>query len=214
MRFAHIWVIKDERLDDWPPTGQLQLEGLVYDHFDDDSPLDVNDRLAWLRRQYATKKTQARARHRSLLARVSRPRRSCRPQVSGLFADDRSTAGAEWKHRTTKVGHTTQRRYSGQLRRARHDARTSNGACPNRPAGTDDSPVTAEKRTAAKQAKKLTPATPPPKPPRLPQKPRRRTNTQCRSTARRRRLARPGRPPLHHAAVHAIGFRLSRHRAG
>ncbi len=53
MRFAHIWVIKDERLDDWPPAGQLQLEGLVYDHFDDDSPLDVNDRLAWLRRQYA-----------------------------------------------------------------------------------------------------------------------------------------------------------------
>jgi hypothetical protein len=28
------------------------LEGLVYDHFDDDSPLDVTDRLAWLRRQY------------------------------------------------------------------------------------------------------------------------------------------------------------------
>ena len=53
MRFAHIWVIKDERLDDWPPAGQLQLEGLVYDHFDDDSPLDVHDRLAWLRRQYA-----------------------------------------------------------------------------------------------------------------------------------------------------------------
>ena len=52
MRFAHIWVIKDERLDDWPPAGQLQLEGLVYDHFDDDSPLDVNDRIAWLRRQY------------------------------------------------------------------------------------------------------------------------------------------------------------------
>ncbi|MCC7473815.1 MAG: hypothetical protein IT425_00345 [Pirellulales bacterium] len=53
MRFAHIWVIKDERLDDWPPAGKLQLEGLVYDHFDDDSPLDVNDRLKWLRRQYA-----------------------------------------------------------------------------------------------------------------------------------------------------------------
>jgi hypothetical protein len=52
LRFAHIWVIKDERLEDWPPAGQLQLEGLVYDHFDDDSPLDVNDRLAWLRRQY------------------------------------------------------------------------------------------------------------------------------------------------------------------
>jgi hypothetical protein len=54
MRFAHIWVIKDERLNDWPPAGQLQLEGLVYDHFDDDSPLDVNDRLVWLRRQYAS----------------------------------------------------------------------------------------------------------------------------------------------------------------
>ncbi|MEX2308310.1 MAG: hypothetical protein WD738_11985 [Pirellulales bacterium] len=53
LRFAHIWVIKDERLDDWPPAGQLQLEGLVYDHFDDDSPLGVEDRLAWLRRQYA-----------------------------------------------------------------------------------------------------------------------------------------------------------------
>ena len=23
MRFAHIWVIKDERLDDWPPAGQI-----------------------------------------------------------------------------------------------------------------------------------------------------------------------------------------------
>ncbi|HEX4412688.1 MAG TPA: hypothetical protein VH107_03605 [Lacipirellulaceae bacterium] len=57
MRFAHIWVIKDERLEDWPPAGQLQLEGLVYDHFDDDSPLDVNDRLVWLRRQYASKRT-------------------------------------------------------------------------------------------------------------------------------------------------------------
>jgi hypothetical protein len=53
MRFAHVWVIKDEKLDDWPPAGQLQLEGFVYDHFDDDSPLSVNDRLAWLRRQYA-----------------------------------------------------------------------------------------------------------------------------------------------------------------
>jgi hypothetical protein len=52
LRFAHIWVIKDERLNDWPSAGHLQLEGLVYDHFDDDSPLDVNDRLAWLRRQY------------------------------------------------------------------------------------------------------------------------------------------------------------------
>jgi hypothetical protein len=57
LRFAHIWVIKDERLSDWPPAGQLQLEGLVYDHFDDDSPLDVNDRLEWLRRQYAPLKT-------------------------------------------------------------------------------------------------------------------------------------------------------------
>jgi hypothetical protein len=28
------------------------LEGLVYDHFDDDSPLDVEDRLTWLARQY------------------------------------------------------------------------------------------------------------------------------------------------------------------
>jgi hypothetical protein len=54
LRFAHIWVIKDNRLDDWPPAGQLQLEGLVYDHFDDDSPLGVEDRLTWLRRQYAS----------------------------------------------------------------------------------------------------------------------------------------------------------------
>lgn len=53
MRFAHIWVIKDDKLSDWPPAGQIQLEGLVYDHFDDDSPLTVQDRLAWLRRQYA-----------------------------------------------------------------------------------------------------------------------------------------------------------------
>ncbi len=52
MRFAHIWVIKDERLEDWPTAGKLQLEGLVYDHFDDDSPLSVEDRLVWLRRQY------------------------------------------------------------------------------------------------------------------------------------------------------------------
>jgi hypothetical protein len=62
MRFAHIWVIKDERLEDWPPAGQLQLEGLVYDHFDDDSPLDVNDRLIWLRRQYtSTRKSKLAA---------------------------------------------------------------------------------------------------------------------------------------------------------
>lgn len=60
MRFGHIWVIKDERLSDWPPAGQLQLEGLVYDHFDDDSPLDVHDRLAWLRRQYAPLKSSAK----------------------------------------------------------------------------------------------------------------------------------------------------------
>jgi hypothetical protein len=53
MRFAHIWVIKDEKLDDWPSAGNLQLEGFVYDHFDDDSPLSVVDRLVWLRRQYA-----------------------------------------------------------------------------------------------------------------------------------------------------------------
>jgi hypothetical protein len=51
MRFAQIWVIKDDQLSDWPPAGQIQLEGLVYDHFDDDSPLTVDDRLAWLRRQ-------------------------------------------------------------------------------------------------------------------------------------------------------------------
>jgi hypothetical protein len=60
MRFGHIWVIKDERLADWPPAGQLQLEGLVYDHFDDDSPLDVHDRLAWLRRQYAPRRAVRR----------------------------------------------------------------------------------------------------------------------------------------------------------
>jgi hypothetical protein len=53
LRFADIWVIKDERLADWPPAGHLHLEGLVYDHFDDDSPLDVEDRLKWLARQYA-----------------------------------------------------------------------------------------------------------------------------------------------------------------
>src|SRR5262249_27536903 len=59
MRFAHIWVIKDEKLDDWPTAGRVQLEGLVYDHFDDDSPLSVEDRLAWLRRQYAPKGSTA-----------------------------------------------------------------------------------------------------------------------------------------------------------
>jgi hypothetical protein len=52
LRFAHIWVIKDERLADWPAAGKLHLEGLVYDHFDDASPLDVDDRIAWLARQY------------------------------------------------------------------------------------------------------------------------------------------------------------------
>jgi hypothetical protein len=52
LRFAHIWVIKDERLADWPAAGNLHLEGLVYDHFDDSSPLDVDDRIAWLARQY------------------------------------------------------------------------------------------------------------------------------------------------------------------
>ncbi len=54
LRFAHIWVIKDERLADWPTAGHLYLEGLVYDHFDDSSPLDVEDRIAWLARQYGT----------------------------------------------------------------------------------------------------------------------------------------------------------------
>jgi hypothetical protein len=58
MRFAHIWVIKDERLSDWPTAGHLQLEGLVYDHFDDDSPLSVKERLAWLRRQYVPQRAQ------------------------------------------------------------------------------------------------------------------------------------------------------------
>ncbi len=56
MRFAHVWVIKDEKLEDWPRAGKLQLEGFVYDHFDDDSPLSVEDRLAWLRLQYAPPK--------------------------------------------------------------------------------------------------------------------------------------------------------------
>jgi hypothetical protein len=60
MRFAHIWVIKDEKLADWPTAGHLQLEGLVYDHFDDDSPLSVTERLAWLRRQYAPNDADAR----------------------------------------------------------------------------------------------------------------------------------------------------------
>lgn len=71
LRFAHIWVIKDERLDDWPPAGHLQLEGLVYDHFDDDSPLDVQDRLAWLRRQYGPVHTPVKA----ATAALSGPRR-------------------------------------------------------------------------------------------------------------------------------------------
>lgn len=61
MRFAHVWVIKDQSLDDWPPAGQLQLEGFVYDHFDDESPLSVEDRLAWLRRQYASAPNGQRA---------------------------------------------------------------------------------------------------------------------------------------------------------
>ncbi len=73
LRFAHIWVIKDERLSDWPPAGQLQLEGLVYDHFDDDSPLDVNGRLAWLRRQYAPVGRKDTTKTITAQARNSRP---------------------------------------------------------------------------------------------------------------------------------------------
>ncbi len=61
LRFAHFWVIKDQRLADWPPAGQLQLEGLVYDHFDDDSPLGVEDRLAWLALQYEADESAAGA---------------------------------------------------------------------------------------------------------------------------------------------------------
>ena len=83
MRFAHIWVIKDEKLDDWPPAGQLQLEGLVYDHFDDDSPLSVDDRLAWLRRQYAP--------HARRSARISRPRR--RRRTAGSPSSCSETVG-------------------------------------------------------------------------------------------------------------------------
>jgi hypothetical protein len=60
MRFAHVWVIKDDKLDDWPRAGKLQLEGFVYDHFDDDSPLSVEERLAWLRRQYAPKEAASK----------------------------------------------------------------------------------------------------------------------------------------------------------
>ena len=41
--------------------GLLQLEGFVYDHFDDESPLSVEDRLAWLRRQYASAPNGQRA---------------------------------------------------------------------------------------------------------------------------------------------------------
>lgn len=63
LRFAHIWVIKDERLEDWPSAGQLQLEGLVYDHFDDDSPLGVRDRLDWLRRQYPPRRMSSETTH-------------------------------------------------------------------------------------------------------------------------------------------------------
>lgn len=93
MRFAHVWVIKDERLCDWPPAGQIQLEGLVYDHFDDDSPLSVEDRLAWLRRQYvppgvrianaesgATPIESAQARRRSI-------------NTGGQYVDRRTTIG-------------------------------------------------------------------------------------------------------------------------
>jgi hypothetical protein len=84
MRFAHVWVIKDDKLDDWPPAGQLQLEGFVYDHFDDDSPLTVDDRLAWLRRQYAPA-----VRRESANPVASASRRPQRPGISEAIGQDK-----------------------------------------------------------------------------------------------------------------------------
>jgi hypothetical protein len=86
LRFAHIWVIKDEKLDDWPPAGQLKLEGLVYDHFDDESPLGVEDRLAWLARQYVAPKPAA-------VAALAPSRRSS-PILSASFSQSIDDADA------------------------------------------------------------------------------------------------------------------------
>jgi hypothetical protein len=91
LRFAHIWVIKDERLDDWPPAGQLKLEGLVYDHFDDDSPLDVEDRLAWLARQDAP---AGRPRTDSTALKRLRPRDGARRVTAASFQQPVEDAGA------------------------------------------------------------------------------------------------------------------------
>jgi hypothetical protein len=88
LRFAHIWVIKDETLDDWPPAGQLKLEGLVYDHFDDESPLSVDDRLEWLARQYAGAKPASSS-------AVARRKKSEFPTiVPAAFSDDTDDTGS------------------------------------------------------------------------------------------------------------------------
>jgi hypothetical protein len=93
LRFAHIWVIKDERLSDWPPAGQLQLEGLIYDHFDDDSPLDVNDRLAWLRRQYAPPKGKKDAANVTALQPTGDP--SLQRTANSNTSETRATASTD-----------------------------------------------------------------------------------------------------------------------
>jgi hypothetical protein len=81
LRFAHIWVIKDERLADWPTAGHLQLEGLIYDHFDDSSPLDVEDRIAWLARQYPTADA-------SVLSVTAGPSPAVQPVVAAAYQQD------------------------------------------------------------------------------------------------------------------------------
>jgi hypothetical protein len=105
MRFAHVWVLKDDSLNDWPPAGQLQLEGFVYDHFDDDSPLTVDDRLQWLRRQYAPNDRGVR--------RVSNVRRGS-PHPAAT-ADRRSSI----RNNAETFGHLPVR---GRETRAQHDA--------------------------------------------------------------------------------------------
>ena len=130
MRFAHIWVIKDDSLKDWPPAGKLQLEGLVYDHFDDDSPLDVNDRLQWLRLQYSpnegktdAQKVASDGRRVESQLRDAKVVKRGSPEA-GESADSKSITAEDL------FGHspaTNQPNHSHSAQLAKHDTRSQNG---------------------------------------------------------------------------------------
>jgi hypothetical protein len=138
MRFAHIWVIKDEKLEDWPPAGQLQLEGLVYDHFDDDSPLDVNARLAWLRRQY----TPAKRRYGSHSEVQVRPGSSDHPETT----DGRSSHSMETLGQTSVQGQETRSQLAATRPQPAHRKYPSDGVIPaefETPSASMPAPMTA-----------------------------------------------------------------------